>query len=317
MATKRNNQFVIALKLSMVTVLVILGVLLGARRAAQGASFSFTTIDVPFSDADNLTGLGDINSNGQIVGVYDTTSGASHAFLDDRGVFTIIDFPGAVVTVPTRLTPGGQIIIGFYIDSGGVQHGYRDDDGVFSTIDVPGATNTAALGIKPGGQIIIGFYVDSSGVNHGFLDDQGVFTTLDVPFPGATGTQLVAINPSGYIVGTYFDSSGGNHGFLDSHGVFTTIDVPFPGATFAGIVNGIPVGGLNDINASGQIAGAYFDSSGVAHGFLDDHGLFSKVDVPFPGATFTVLLANNSRGQLVGYYGDSSGQQQGFLATPK
>jgi probable HAF family extracellular repeat protein len=317
MATRRNNQFGIAVKLSMVTVLVILGVLLVAHRAVQAASFGFTTIDVPFSDADHLTALGDINSNGQIVGVYDTTSGASHAFLDDHGVFTIIDFPGAVVTVPTRLTSGGQITVGFYIDSSDVQHGYRDDDSVFSTIDVPGATNTAALGITPGGQTIIGFYVDSSGVNHGFLDDQGVFTTLDVPFSGATGTQLVAINPSGHIVGTYFDSSGGNHGFLDSHGVFTTIDVPFRGATFAGSVNGIPVGGLNDINASGQIAGTYFDSNGVAHGFLDDHGIFSKVTVPFPGTTFTVLLANNSRGQVVGYYGDSSGQQQGFLATPK
>lgn len=316
MAAKRNHQFGITLKLSIATV-VALGVLLGARRAAaQVASFSFTTIDVPFSDADNFSGLGAINSNGQIVGVYDTTSGASHAFLDDHGVFTIIDFPGAVATVPTRLTPGGQIITGFYIDSSGVQHGYRDDDGVFSTIDVPGATNTAALGITPGGQTIIGFYVDSSGVNHGFLDEQGVFTTLDVPFSGATGTQLVAINPSGHIVGTYFDSSGGNHGFFDSHGVFTSIDVPFRGATFAGIVNGIPVGGLNDLNPSGQIPGTYFDSSGVAHGFLDDHGIFTKLDVPFPGTTFTVLLANNSRGQLVGYYGDSSGQQQGFLATP-
>ena len=272
MATKRNHQFGMALKLFVVTG-VALGVLLGARRAAQAASFGFTTIDVPFSDADNLTALGDINSSGQIVGVYDTTSGASHAFLDDRGVFTIIDFPGAVVTVPTRLTPGGQIIIGFYIDS--------------------------------------------AGVNHGFLDDQGTFTTLDVPFSGATGTQLIAINPSGDLVGVYFDSSGGTHGFLDSHSVFSTIDVPFRGATFAGIVNGIPVGGPNDINASGQIAGTYFDSGGVPHGFLDDHGLFSKVDVPFPGTTFTVLLANNPRGQLVGYYGDSSGQQQGFLATPK
>jgi probable HAF family extracellular repeat protein len=316
MASKRNDQFGSALKSAVVTVLVVLGMMPGARRTAQAASFSFTTIDVSFSDANNLTALGDINSNGQIVGVYDTISGASHAFIDDRGKFTIIDFTGAVVTVPTRLTPGGKIIIGFYIDSGGIQHGYRDDEGVFSTIDVPGATNTAALGIKPGGQIIVGFYIDSSGVSHGFLDDRGVFSTIDVPFSGATGTQLVAINPSGHIVGTYFDSSGVNHGFLDRHGVFTTIDVPFPGATFAGILNGIPVGGLNDINAGGEIAGIYFDSSGEAHGFLDDHGTFTKIDVPFPGTTFTALLANNSRDQLVGYYGDSSGAQQGFLATP-
>jgi uncharacterized membrane protein len=315
MATKRNNQFG-ALKLFTVTVVTILAVLLGTRRAALAASFSFTTIDVPFSDADNLTALGDINSNGQIVGVYSNTSGALHAFLDDHGVFTIIDFPGAAVTVPTRINPNGQIV-GFYIDNSGVEHGYLDDDRVFSTIDVPGTTLTAALGIKPSGQVIIGFYLDSSGIFHGFFDDHGVFTTIDVPFPGATGTQLVAINPSGQIVGTYFDSSGGNHGFLDHQGFFTTIDVPFPGATFAGSVNGIQVGGLNAINASGQIAGTYFDRSGVAHGFLDDHGIFTKINVPFRGTTFTVLLGNNPRGQLVGYYGDASGGQHGFLATPK
>jgi|SRR5580698_7021593 probable HAF family extracellular repeat protein len=87
MATERNNQFVVAPKLFMVTIVARLAVLLGARRAAPAASFSFTTIDVSFSDADNLTALGDINSNGQIVGVYDATSGASHAFLDDHGVF--------------------------------------------------------------------------------------------------------------------------------------------------------------------------------------------------------------------------------------
>jgi uncharacterized membrane protein len=313
MATKRNNQFAIALRLFMATVVVILGVLLGARRAAHAASFSFTTIDVPFADADDITDCGDINSNGQIVGVYINTSGVLHAFLDEHGAFTVIDFPGAVVTVPTRINPNGQIV-GFYVDSSGVEHGYLDDDGVFSTIDVPGATLTAAIGIKPGGQIIIGFYVDSSSVDHGFLDDKGVFATIDVPFPSATGSQLIAINSSGQIVGTYFDSSGGNHGFLDDKGVFTTIDVPFTGATFAGSVNEIQVGGLNAINASGQIAGTYFDSSGVAHGFLDDDGVFSTIDVP--GATLTVLLGNNPRGQLDGFYGDTSGGQHGFLATP-
>jgi uncharacterized membrane protein len=249
MATKRNNQFAIALRLFMATVVVILGVLLGARRAAHAASFSFTTIDVPFADADDITDCGDINSNGQIVGVYINTSGVLHAFLDEHGAFTVIDFPGAVVTVPTRINPNGQIV-GFYVDSSGVEHGYLDDDGVFSTIDVPGATLTAS--------------------------------------------QLIAINSSGQIVGTYFDSSGGNHGFLDDKGVFTTIDVPFTGATFAGSVNGIQVGGLNAINASGQIAGTYFDSSGVAHGFLDDDGVFSTIDVPLSpyywGTTHVVSL---------------------------
>ena len=56
MATKRNNQLGMALKLFMVTVVTTLAVLLGARRAAQAESFSFKTVDVPFSGADNLIG---------------------------------------------------------------------------------------------------------------------------------------------------------------------------------------------------------------------------------------------------------------------
>jgi hypothetical protein len=72
------------------------------------------------------------------------------------------------------------------------------------------------------------------------------------------------------------------------------------------------------IKPGGQIIiGFYVDSNGVNHGFLDDRGVFTTVDVPFPGATYTALLANNPRGQLVGYYGDSSGGFQCFLATPK
>ena len=310
MATKRSNQFGLAFRLA-VTVVAIFGVLLGAH-PAHAQSFSFTTINLPFPDV----GCGDINSNGKIVGVYFDVSGAMHAFLDNHGELTTIDFPGAIVTVPTRIDPNGQIV-GFYIDSDGVQHGYLDEDGVFSTIDFPGAIATAAIGIKPGGQPIIGFYVDSVGVEHGFLDNQGVFTTLDVPFSGATGSQLIAINPRGQIVGVYLDSSGGIHGFLDDKGVFSTVDVPFPGATFAGSLNGIEVGGLNAINASGEIAGIYFDTGGVAHGFVDDQGVFTKVDVPFPGTTYTALLGNNPRGQLVGYYGNGSDEDQCFLATPR
>jgi len=70
------------------------GAIFDPSSVTPGGPRKFTTIDVPFSDADNFSGLGAINSNGQIVGVYDATSGASHAFLDDHGVFSIIDFSG-------------------------------------------------------------------------------------------------------------------------------------------------------------------------------------------------------------------------------
>jgi hypothetical protein len=54
----------------------------------------------------------------------------------------------------------------------------------------------------------------------------------------------------------------------------------------------------------------------VPHGFIDDHGVFSTIDVPH--APFTEVQSNNASGQLVGFYGDSNdGSLHGFLATPK
>jgi uncharacterized membrane protein len=250
--------------------------LLPLTQSAQAASFSFTTIDAPFPDADTFTVLTNINPSGRIVGIYVNTGGAIHAFLDDRGAFTMIDFPGAAGTIPHWINPAGQVV-GSYFDSGGAEHGYLED-GAFAAIDVPfpGVTRSTALAIKPGGQTIIGSYADSSSASHGFVDNRGGFTTLDVPFPGATATALVNISPTGQITGSYLDSSGVAHGFLDDHGVFTKIDLPFPGATFPTDLSGIV-----SINRNrGQIAGTYIDSSGVYHGFLDDHDVFTTIDVP-------------------------------------
>jgi hypothetical protein len=59
-------------------------------------------------------------------------------------------------------------------------------------------------------------------------------------------------------------------------------------------------------------AGYYKDSTGTAHGFLDQKGSFSTVDDPFAaGSTFTQDI--NNPGDIVGYYKDSAGKAHGFL----
>jgi len=83
--------------------------LLPIARSAHAASFSFTTIDVPFSDAGAFTQLDMINPNGRIVGFYINNSGIVHAFLDDHSSFTPIDFPGAATTIPTWISATGEI----------------------------------------------------------------------------------------------------------------------------------------------------------------------------------------------------------------
>ena len=71
---------------------------------------------------------------------------------------------------------------------------------------------------------------------------------------------------------------------------FTPIDVP-------GATQTQPMG----INNSGQIVGFYWDSSFQSHGFLDENGTFTTIDVP-GNSGFTEALGINNHGDIVGQY---------------
>jgi hypothetical protein len=74
--------------------------------------------------------------------------------------------------------------------------------------------------------------------------------------------------------------------FLDNAGVFTTIDVPGAvGLTYA-----------YGINKQGAIVGAYLNSHGYYSGYLNDRGVFTSFDVPFPSVVSTVAYGINDRG---------------------
>jgi probable HAF family extracellular repeat protein len=153
---------------SLLSIVLSLSVLLSTLVAAQSASYTFTTIDVPFSGATASVANG-INNSGQIVGIYGSLSGG-HGFLYDAGGFTHIDVPGANNTNPSGINDDGQIV-GYYsvgFDSEFRPHGFLYVAGVFTPLDVPDATHTQAFGINNRGQIV-GTYTDSSGGQHGFV----------------------------------------------------------------------------------------------------------------------------------------------------
>ena len=83
---------------------------------------------------------------------------------------------------------------------------------------------------------------------------------------------------------------------------FSTINAP-------GATNGTYAYG---INTAGQIVGSYQDATGILHGYLDNGGTFSTVDVP--RARGTNALGINPAGQIVGFYFDERGNH-GFLDT--
>jgi probable HAF family extracellular repeat protein len=174
----------------------------------------FTPIDHP--DAPQEPGAGTaafgINDHGQIVGFhFDVGAESTHGFLlgshDDpgeEGVFTAIDVPGAVDTLPSAIGNRGEIV-GGYSDTGGTAHGFvRDKRGTFRTIDHPDATSgpkfgTLPLGVNNGGQIV-GQFIDADLRCHGFLLSRAAFSTIDDPDARST-TGAGDINDRGQIVG--------------------------------------------------------------------------------------------------------------------
>ena len=223
--------------------------------------------------------------------------------------YTTIDFPGAIATsLSAGPNPQGTNV-GLYCDTSDVIHGFvLTKKGVFTSLDPPGSTLTIPGSISPQGDIV-GLYVDSSGISHGFLLSAGKYAVVD--FPGATGTALTGLNPSGEIAGyTCTDPACGltgaftiTHSFVKSkEGVFTSIDPP--GATSSE---------ASSVNPSGEVVGIYTDNAGIGHGYILDHGTFTTID--FPGATFTFLGGGNAEGDVAGFYFDAAGVYHSFLRS--
>ena len=95
---------------------------------------------------------------------------------------------------------------------------------------------------------------------------------------------------------------------------FTTFDVPGAGTG--------PNQGTEplNINAPGDITGAYIDRNGVNHGFLRlKTGAITKFDVTGAGTGSgqgTIPICNNPADAISGFYVDANGVNHGFLRRP-
>jgi hypothetical protein len=159
----------------------------------------------------------------------------------------------------------------------------------------------------------VGAYNDASSVSHGFVLRGGTYTTVD--YPGAAGTELSSINPSGEMSGATcsdpacgdFGATNVTHSFLVSKkGVFSATFDP-PGATGSTPSVVIP---------SGAVVGAFTTASGTTcstqcEGYLLYHGSYATIN--YPGSSFTFAGGANAEGTIVGIYTDSSGAGHGYL----
>jgi probable HAF family extracellular repeat protein len=228
----------------------------GKTGVAQGSeAFTYVTNDYEIytvPDASDTVPFG-INSSGVIVGGYDDLLTAkTHAFVDNAGSVTTLDFPGATVTLGADINDAGDSV-GVWDDAAGNEHGYSYIGGAFAAIDFPLATRTEAIGINALG-VIVGDWTDAASKTHGYIFSKGQFTPLD--FPGASSTIAFGVNDAGAVAGYYTDASGVQHGFLYQK-TFSTIDVAGAKSTM-----------ILRINNKNQIAGTYVDASSESHGLI-------------------------------------------------
>jgi uncharacterized membrane protein len=125
-----------------------------------------------------------------------------------------------------------------------------------------------------------------------------LYNFLTADFPGADASQATGFN-AGKTVGLFsFGPTSAAFTFNGSRYAIYSI----PGAT---------VTAPFAINANGQIAGGYADSSNVVHGFVDTTGTITTFD--FPGATGTIVTDANTSGHLAGLWQDASFVYHGFF----
>jgi probable HAF family extracellular repeat protein len=171
------------------------------------------TIDYPGSMSTAAYG---INGNGVIVGGFCPTRPAcpiglaftaDHGFIDDNGVFSQLDFPGATETTAFGINASGTIV-GIYTN-GTIQHSFIYQNAVYTDLNYPGANWTDATAINDLG-VVVGFYQDATFNVNGFMYYKGQFAQINVQPSHSTGVS--GINNHNDLVGTW----NGPKGLLDT-----------------------------------------------------------------------------------------------------
>ena len=224
-----------------------------------------------------------LNDVSVVTGYYVDANGVSHGFLrTPGGKLTQLDDSEAGTgayqgTSPESINNLG-VVAGYYVDASYFYHGFlRTPDGQFTSFEAPGAVSTSfgtiVYGLNDLG-VAAGYWFDANYVAHGFLrTPDGQFTSFEAPGAGTSisasgfteGTFLGAVNLEGETTGFIVDSNTDAHSFVRAaNGKATTYNIP------GQILNaGNDYGSTGvAINAVGVIAGYWYDTNYVVHGYL-------------------------------------------------
>jgi hypothetical protein len=116
------------------------------------------------------------------------------------------------------------------------------------------------------------------------------FATAD--YPGADASRIFDTNTQTQVGAFEFTGAGPETAFTVKGNVYQILDIPGSRGSVA-----------TTITTAGVIGGVFADTSGL-HGFIDQAGTFTSVDVP--GADITEVADINDNGAIVGDYIDTS-----------
>ncbi|HEY4052731.1 MAG TPA: hypothetical protein VGL74_03260 [Terriglobales bacterium] len=132
-----------------------------------------TSTPITFSVPTGTLNVNGINNFGSIVGAGNIGDLKFHGFKRwSNGNVAILDYPGAVQTVPTSINDSGAVV-GYYTDSSGQSHGFLYVNGKWATLNYPKAAGTSLVGISNAGLIVGNANVN--GAQTAFIYQKGTF----------------------------------------------------------------------------------------------------------------------------------------------
>jgi hypothetical protein len=261
----------------------------------SSAKAQFITIDPPGATQAFAVA---INRKGEVAGYYADKKGGYGFIRKANGTFLKFRARKNSGTAVSDMDEDDDVIGTYEVVKGGARlesHAFmRKADGTITRIDAPNSNGrfggTIPYAINNNGEIA-GTFTTKDGVSHGFLRaSSGTFTVVN--YPGSNCyTYLFGIN----LAGTAFGRSCAGAFMRDSQGNFTTINPPGSAGSATATA----------INASGAVAGYFFDNNRIEHGFIrDPSGSFTIVDSPRPHDKndAAYILGLNRAGGTVGCY---------------
>jgi probable HAF family extracellular repeat protein len=257
----------------------------------SGSMLDLGTLGGANSDASGI-------SSGFVVGRSETASGATHAFVYNRGAMTDLGTLGGLNSGALSVNRVGQVA-GYSNVSGSYQHAFRYQNGKMKDLGTLGGLNSVATAIDAKGNVV--GYADLVNTTHAFFSN-GLSRMRDLGTLGGTRSYAYDINDKGQIAGDSTTATGEDHVFLIDKGHMSDLGVVSDGNAVA----------LNNV---GEIVG---DMNGTPA--LYSNGVVTDLnDLLPPGSGWVITTPAafdiNDAGQIAGW-GTVNGQTHAFLMTP-